>query len=81
MGFLYLSAQPECEVSIDGKSYGTTEKTNKGLILREGSYKVRFVCHDESLCAQFNKRAGVKTLKVYADRATRYEANFFRLNE
>ena len=45
MGFLYLSAQPECEVSIDGKSYGTTEKTSRGLILREGSYKVRFVCH------------------------------------
>jgi len=81
MGFLYLSAQPECEVSIDGKSYGTTEKTSRGLILREGSYKVRFVCHDEALCTGFAKRAGVKTLQVYGDRATRYEANFYRLNE
>jgi hypothetical protein len=81
MGFLYLSAQPDCEVSIDGKSYGTTEKTRHGLILREGSYKVRFVCHDDSLCSGFAKRAGVKTLKVYGDRSTRYEANFHRLNE
>jgi len=81
MGFLYLSARPECEVSIDGKSYGTTTKTSRGLILREGSYKVRFVCADDILCGSFAKRAGVKTLQVFADRSTRYEANFVRLNE
>ena len=29
----------------------------------------------------FEKRAGVKTLRVYGDRATLYEANFYRLND
>jgi len=81
MGFLYLSALPDCEVTIDGKSLGSTARTRRGLILKAGSYKVRFVCQDEGLCGGFSKRAGVKTLKVYEDRATRYEANFYRLNE
>jgi hypothetical protein len=81
MGFLYLSARPECEVSIDGKGYGTTAKTNSGLILREGAYKVRFVCADETLCGGFAKRAGVKTLQVYGDQSTRYHADFFKLND
>lgn len=81
MGFLYLSALPDCTVSIDGKNYGSTAKTRRGLVLPEGSYKVRFVCEQEQLCAGFEKRAGVKTLRVYGDRATRYEANFYRLND
>lgn len=81
MGFLYLSALPDCTVSIDGKSYGSTAQTRRGLVLPEGSYKVRFVCEQEQLCAGFEKRAGVKTLRVYGDRATRYEANFYRLND
>lgn len=80
MGFLYLSARPESEVSINGKSYGTTDKTSSGLILREGTYKIRFVCADDALCGSFTKRAGVKTLQVYGDRSTRYQADFFKLN-
>jgi len=81
MGFLYLSARPVCEVSIDGKSYGSTAKTTAGLILREGSYKVRFVCAEDDVCGNFAKRAGVKTLQVYGDQSTRYHADFFKLND
>ncbi len=80
MGLLYLSSQPPCEVQIDGKDYGSTTKTRYGLILREGVYKVRFVCADDSLCGTFETRAGIKTLRVYGDRETRYDVDFYRVN-
>ncbi|MEE2828136.1 MAG: serine/threonine-protein kinase, partial [Myxococcota bacterium] len=81
VGVLHLSANPACEVSIDGRSYGTTDKTRRGLVLAEGIYKVRFVCANEAVCGEFNRRAGVKTLQVYAGETSRYQVDFYALNQ
>ncbi len=80
-GTLHISARPRCTVEIDGKDYGTTDDTRKGIPLPAGSYTVRFVCADEEKCAQFDKRSGRKTLAVEAGKETRYLADFYALNQ
>jgi len=80
-GVLHLSARPRCEVEINGKSYGTTDSTRRGVKLPVGTYKVRFVCDDKEECARFAKVSGVKTLKVVAGKETRYLADFYALNK
>ena len=80
MGILYLAARPRCQVEVDGKSYGTTDETRRGVRLPEGKYRVRFVCDDDEDCAGFEKRSGVKTLLVEPGKETRYTADFFALN-
>jgi eukaryotic-like serine/threonine-protein kinase len=79
VGLLYLSSRPASQVEIDGRSYGTTEDTRKGLVLPPGTYKVRFICTDP-VCDGFERRSGLKTLKVVAGQDTRYLADFFSLN-
>ncbi len=78
-GILHLSARPRCRVEIDGKAYGTTDETRKGVRLPPGTYVVRFVCDDADECASFAKRSGRKTLKVEAGKETRYLADFYAL--
>ena len=80
-GVLHLSARPRCKVEINGKSYGTTDSTRKGVNLPVGTYKVRFICDDEAECARFKKVSGIKTLKVTTGKETRYLADFYALNK
>jgi serine/threonine protein kinase len=79
-GMLHLSARPRCTVEINGKSYGTTDETRRGLRLPAGTYKVRFVCDDAAECANFKRKSGVKTLIVEPGKETRYLADFYDLN-
>lgn len=81
VGMLHLSARPRCDVFIDGTAKGTTDDTRRGLALEPGTYKVRFVCADESECSEFTRRSGKKTLIVEAGKKTRYHADFYALNE
>ena len=78
-GLLYLSSRPRTRVEVDGKDYGSTEQTSKGLVLQPGEYRVRFICESE-LCDGFTRRSGVKTLEVRQGVATRYLADFYSLN-
>ncbi len=78
-GQLILAARPACDVEIDGVRVGTTETTRKGLRLKPGTYRIRFICSGED-CEQFARRSGVKTLKVEAGKITRYLADFWALN-
>ena len=78
-GLLYLSSRPQTRVEIDGRDYGTTEATSKGLVLQPGEYRVRFICESDD-CEGFGKRSGVKTLTVTEGISTRYLADFYALN-
>ena len=79
-GILHLSARPRCRVEIEGKAYGTTDETRRGIRLPPGTYKVRFMCDDADECAGFARRSGKKTLEVEAGKETRYLADFYALN-
>ncbi len=80
VGIMILSSVPEARVYVDGEDRGTTEQTRKGLALPPGVYTVRFVCEDDASCDGFERRAGVKTLRVEAGKDVRYVADFERIN-
>jgi serine/threonine protein kinase len=79
-GMLHLSARPRCRVTIEGKDYGSTDTTRRGINLPAGTYKVHFRCDDEAECQALKKRSGKKTLVVRAGEKTTYTADFYDLN-
>lgn len=80
-GRLHISAVPRCKVEIDGKDYGTTDETRRGIALPAGSYAVRFLCDDAAECEKFKKRTAKKTLVVEAGKTSHYTADFYELQE
>lgn len=80
-GRLHISAVPRCRVEIDGKDYGTTDETRRGLQLAAGTYSVRFLCDDAAECEKFKKKSAKKTLTVEAGKASHYTADFYELQE
>lgn len=79
-GNLVLSSRPRAQVHIDGVPYGSADDTRGGVRMAPGTYTVRFVCDHED-CEGFDRRSGVKTLTVEADKETRYLTDFFALND
>lgn len=79
-GILHLIAKPRCDVEIDGRPFGTTDETRRGVRLPPGVYTVRFICSNEAECGGFERRSGKKTLEVKAGQELRYTADFYELN-
>jgi len=80
-GTIHLSARPRSQVEIDGKDYGTTDETRRGVRLPVGTYTVRFICADEKECGEFVKRTGRKTVTIRAGERDTFTADFYRLNK